>query len=88
MDKGSTNSEIPEFEEIVRLLDKKDVKTMSKKMNANRYTKRLDAYLHLVILLYTQLGQFVQQRKRNLVSNVQPHALSEDVNKLRLCSKG
>lgn len=27
-------------------------------MKANRYTKRLDTYQHLIIMLYAQLGQF------------------------------
>lgn len=44
MDKGSTNSGIPVFGEIVKLLDKQEIKTIAEKMNVNRYTKRLDAY--------------------------------------------
>ena len=31
-------------------------------MKANRYTKRLDAYQHLIIMLYAQLGQFESLR--------------------------
>ena len=66
MDKGSTNSGIPVFGEIVKLLDKQKIKTIAEKLNANRYTKRLDAYQHLVIMLYAQLGQFDSLREVEL----------------------
>ena len=66
MDKGSTNSGIPVFGEIVKLLDKQEIKTIAEKMNVNRYTKRLDAYQHLVIMLYAQLGQFDSLREVEL----------------------
>lgn len=58
MDKGTTNSGIPMFGEIVKMLDKQKINTLAAEMNANRYTKRLDAYQHLVIMLYAQLGHF------------------------------
>ena len=58
MDKGTTNSGLPVFGEIIKLLDKQRINTLADKMKANRYTKRLDAYQHLVIMLYAQLGQF------------------------------
>lgn len=58
MDKGTTNSGIPMFGEIVKMLDKQKINTLAAEMNANRYTKRLDAYQHLVITLYAQLGHF------------------------------
>lgn len=35
-------------------------------MNENRYTKRLDAYQHLVIMLFAQLGQFDSLREVEL----------------------
>ncbi|MCR5570235.1 MAG: DUF4372 domain-containing protein, partial [Paludibacteraceae bacterium] len=38
----------------------------AEKMNVNRYTKRLDAYQHLVIMLYAQLGQFDSLREVEL----------------------
>ena len=62
MDKGTTNSGIPVFGEIVKLLDKQRINNIAAEMKANRYTKRLDAYQHLVIMLYAQLGQFESLR--------------------------
>ena len=62
MDKGTTNSGLPVFGEIIKLLDKQRINTLADKMKANRYTKRLDAYQHLVIMLYAQLGQFESLR--------------------------
>ena len=50
----------------VKLLDKQEIKTIAEKMNVNRYTKRLDAYQHLVIMLYAQLGQFDSLREVEL----------------------
>ena len=58
MDKVTTNSGIPVFGRIIKLLDKQEINKIASKMNANRYSKRLDAYQHLVILLYAVIGQF------------------------------
>ena len=66
MDKGTTNSGIPMFGEIVKMLDKQKINTLAAEMNANRYTKRLDAYQHLVIMLYAQLGHFESLRDLEL----------------------
>ena len=66
MDKGTTNSGIPVFGSIIKLLDKQTVNSLAEEMKANRYTKRLDAYQHLVILLYAQLGRFDSLREVEL----------------------
>jgi len=58
MGKVTTNSGIPVFGEIVKLIDKQEVSKVAEKLKANRYTKRLDAYQHLIIMLYAVLGQF------------------------------
>jgi len=62
MDKGTTNSGIPVFGEIIKLIDRQTVNALAKQMKANRYVKRLDAYQHLAIMLYAQLGQFTSLR--------------------------
>ncbi len=41
MDKGTTNSGIPVFGEIIKLLDKQKINTIAEEMKANKYTKRL-----------------------------------------------
>ena len=66
MDKGTTNSGIPVFGSIIKLLDKQTVNSLAEEMKANRYTKRLDAYQHLVIMLYAQLGRFDSLREVEL----------------------
>ena len=58
MDKVTTNSGIPVLGRIIKLLDKQEINKIASKTNANRYSKRLDAYQHLVILLYAVIGQF------------------------------
>ena len=66
MYKGTTNTGIPVFGEIIKLLDKQRINDLAKEMKANRYTKRLDAYQHLIIMLYAQLGQFDSLRELEL----------------------
>ena len=44
MDKGTTNSGIPVFGEIIKLLDKQEINNIAVQKKANRYTKRLDAH--------------------------------------------
>lgn len=58
MDKGTNNSGIPVFGEVIKLLDKQKINKIADVHKANRYTKRLDAYQHLIIMLYASLGQF------------------------------
>lgn len=66
MEKGVTNSGIPVFGEIVKLLDKQEINNIAIQKKANRYTKRLDAYQHLVIMLYAALGRFDSLRELEL----------------------
>ena len=66
MDKGTTNSGIPVFGEIIKLLDKQEINNIAAQTKANRYTKRLDAYQHLVIMLYASLGMFESLRDLEL----------------------
>ena len=66
MDKGTTNSGIPVFGELIKLLDKQEINSLAEGMKANKYTKRLDAYQHLIIMLYAQLGRFDSLRDLEL----------------------
>lgn len=43
------------FGEIIKLLDKQAVVKVAEKLKANRYTKWLNAYQHLIIMLYAVL---------------------------------
>ena len=66
MDKGTANSGIPVFGELIKLLDKQEINSLAEGMKANKYTKRLDAYQHLIIMLYAQLGRFDSLRDLEL----------------------
>lgn len=66
MGKDSTNSGIPVFGEIVKLLLKQEINTIAEELQSDRYTKRLDSYQHLVIMLYAVLGQFNSLRELEL----------------------
>lgn len=62
MDKVTTNSGISVFGEVIKLLNKQEITKIADKIGANRYSKRLDAYQHLVILLYAVIGQLQSLR--------------------------
>ena len=66
MDKGTTNSGIPVFGEVVKMLDKEEIMQIAVKLQADRYTKRLDSYQHLIIMLFATLGEFVSLRELEL----------------------
>ena len=61
MDKGTTNSGIPVFGEVVKMLDKEEIMQIAIRLHADRYTKRLDSYQHLIIMLFATLGEFIFQ---------------------------
>ena len=63
MGKGTTNSGIPVFGEVIKMLDKEEIMQIAVKLQADRYTKRLDAYQHLIIMLFATLGEFVSLRE-------------------------
>lgn len=66
MGKDSTNSGMPVFRELIKLLDKQKINTIAKEMESDEYTKRLNSYQHLVIMLYSVFGQFNSLRELEL----------------------
>ena len=54
---------LPVFGDIIKLLDKQGINKLAKGMSADRYTKKLDAYQHLVIMLYAVFGDFKSLRE-------------------------
>jgi len=66
MGKDSTKSGIPVFGEILNLLDKQKINTIAEELKSDKYTKRLDSYQHLVIMLYAIYGQFNSLREVEL----------------------
>ena len=63
MGKDTINSGIPVFGEVFKMLDKEEIMQIAVKLQAARYTKRLDAYQHLIIMLFATLGEFVSLRE-------------------------
>lgn len=58
MGKDSSNSGIPVFVEVNKLLNRQEINTIAEELKIDMYSKRLDSYQHLVIMLYAVLGQF------------------------------
>ena len=48
------------------MLDKEKIMQIALEMQVDRYTKRLDAYQHLIIMLFATLGEFVSLRELEL----------------------
>lgn len=66
MDKNTVNTGIPVFGRIIKLLNKKEILSIASELNADRYTKRLDSYQHLVIYLYAVFAQLQSLRELEL----------------------
>ena len=43
--------------------DKEEIMQIVVKLQSDRYTKRLDSYQHLIIMLFATLGEFVSLRE-------------------------
>ena len=77
MDKVTTNSGIPVFGEVIKLLNKQEITKIADKIGANHYSKRLDAYQHLVILLYAVIGQLQSLRDIKLTFLLMAHCIQQ-----------
>lgn len=66
----------PVLNQIISLLDKREVRRISQREHSDHYTKRLDSYTHLVTMLYAVIGHFYSLREVviGLLSNA--HKLS------------
>lgn len=91
MAKDSKKSGIPVFGEVINLLNKQEINKIAEELKSDKYTKRLDSYQHLVIMLYAAFGQFNSLRELELrfLSSV-PQALAnrDAVQKMRQKSNG
>jgi len=77
MDNVTTNSGIPVFGEVIKLLDKHKITKTADQTGANRYSKRLDAHQHLVILLYAVVGQLQSLRDIELAFLPMAHCIQQ-----------
>lgn len=66
MGKVNNNSGIPVFGEVIKLLNRQEISSIAEELKTDKYTKRLDSYQHLVIMLYAVLGQFNSLREVEL----------------------
>lgn len=58
MGKSTHFSGQPLYSQVIRLLDKSKILKISREKGGERYTKRFDAWLHLVVMLYAVIMRF------------------------------
>lgn len=63
MPKSTNFTGQPLYNQLLCLIDKKEISTISKKEGYDRYVKKLDGYSHLVIMLYAVLMRFNSLRE-------------------------
>lgn len=56
MSKSTTFIGQPVLKQITKLMNRDKINIMAAKEGVNRYTKQLDAYTHLVVMLYAVLS--------------------------------
>ena len=63
MGKGTNFSGQPVLSQLIKLMDRQKINTLASKSGANYYTKHLDGYSHLVVMLYAVLSNLRSLRK-------------------------
>lgn len=63
MGKGTNYSGHPVLSQLTKLMDRKKNNTLASKIGANHYTKHLDGYSHLVVMLYAVLSNLRSLRE-------------------------
>ena len=63
MGKGTNFSGLPVLSQLIKLMDRSRINTLASKSGANYYTKHLDDYLHLVVMLYAVLSDLRSLRE-------------------------
>ena len=63
MGKGTNFSGQPVLSQLIKLMDKSKINTLASKSGANYYTKHLDGYSHLVVMLYAVLSNLRSLRE-------------------------
>ena len=59
MNKGTHFIGQPMYNQLIKLLDKDKNLQISRKNGGERYTKRFNAWIHLVVMLYAVIKRFV-----------------------------
>ena len=63
MGKGTNFSGQPVLSQLIKLMDRSKINTLASKSGANYYTKHLDGYSHLVVMLYAVLSNLRSLRE-------------------------
>ena len=63
MGKGTNFSGQPVLSQLIKLMDRQKINTLASKSGANHYTKHLDGYSHLVVMLYAVLSNLRSLRE-------------------------
>ena len=63
MGKGTNFSGQPVLSQLIKLMDRSKINTLASKSGANYYTKHLDGYSHLVVMLYSVLSNLRSLRE-------------------------
>ena len=63
MGKGTNFSGQPVLSQLIKLMDRHKINVLASKSGANRYTKHLDGYSHLVVMLYAVLSNLRSLRE-------------------------
>ena len=63
MGKGTNFSGQPVLSQLIKLMDRQKINTLASKSGANYYTKYLDGYSHLVVMLYAVLSNLRSLRE-------------------------
>ncbi len=53
----------PLYSQVIKMLDKSKILQISRKNGGERYTKRFDAWIHLVVMLYAVIKRFDSLRE-------------------------
>ena len=63
MGKSTNFSGQPVLSQLIKLMDRQKINTLASKSGANYYTKHLDGYSHLVVMLYAVLSNLRSLRE-------------------------
>ncbi len=63
MGKGTNFSGQPVLSQLIKLMDRQEINTLASKSGASYYTKHLDGYSHLVVMLYAVLSNLRSLRE-------------------------
>ena len=63
MGKGTNFSGQPVLSQLIKLMDRQKINTLASKSGADYYTKHLDGYSHLIVMLYAVLSNLRSLRE-------------------------